>query len=160
MALEKELDKEKLRSMTPEERMRFLRKFEEDRKKQLEETGKLIRETFEELKVPEDDEPPEPEPVLNLESELESQPPREQPEEDSMEYMVDIYGRMKELKEGMQSQGSSYQTLYRMRELNDAIQGRMQYESQNEKMKDIAHAAERMLDEIDTKYERRQDYFW
>ncbi len=159
-----ELDKDKLKRLSPEERIKHLRRLEDERKKDLDEAERLIRESIEELRVSEEEEePPEPEPRRESvfeESELEEQIANEEhrhpeaEEEQNVEYAVNLYSELAEVAHA----DNPYQMISRAREINDRLGELAQYNSQDQRMKKIAEGSRRIMEELFGEYRANLEY--
>jgi len=152
------LDKDELRRLSPEERIKKLREVEDERKKELKEAEKLILESISELQAPEDDEPPD-EPTRPPEEDLESQlqttePPPE--DEQNVEYAINLYDELQEVAEG--AAGNPYQALTRAAEIYDKIMGADSYKGQDSTVKNIAEGSRRLMKEIFGEYKASLEY--
>jgi len=153
-----ELDRDELRKLNPEERIRRLKEMEEERKKELEETDKLMKESFGELEELElqVDEPPEEPPPPEIQSDLENQIMEEEIPEDAenknVEYAINLYG---ELADAAQDDG--YMNMDRAIDIYEKIK-ETAYKSQDTTAKKLAEGSRRLMEEVMGEYRANLEY--
>ncbi len=167
MADSGEIDKDELRKLSPEKRIKRLKELEEKRKKELEETDRLIRESFDELESRElPDEPPEEEPVrriLEERSDLEEQVMAEEPPEgtgrqQNIEYAINLYDELAGMAQETAGPGEGYMKMDRAAEIYDRILETERYQSQDETVKSIAEGSRRLMKELFGDYKANLEY--
>jgi hypothetical protein len=157
-------DPKELKRLSPEERLKRLKALEEERKKELVEADKLIKESIVELEeaVQVRERPPEPQqtgriPEPESESALERQVRKEEPAGDvkqGVQYAINLYGELAEAREA----GQGYDTRMRAVDLYERIKQQEQYMSQDSTVKHIAEGSRRIMRELFGEYRSNQDY--
>lgn len=151
------LDKKELQKLSPEQRIKRLRELEKEKKKELDEADRLIKDSIRELQQPpaEEQEPPRP---LRQESTLETQLENEEiprlPDQPNVEYVVNLYGQLKDIGQAE----NPYESISRAAEINDKIRQSEQYHSQDERIKRIAEGTRRLMEEIFGPYRANMEY--
>ncbi len=162
------IDKDELRKLSPEMRIKRLRELEEKRKKELEETDRLIRESFDELEERQaPDEPPEEEEpapgILEERSELEEQlmsaeMPRAGEAQENIEYAINLYDELAGMAQETSGQGDGYMSMARAAEIYDRIMEAERYQGQSETVKNIAEGSRRLMRELFGDYKADHEY--
>ena len=155
---------QELKRYPPEERIKKLKELEEARKKEEEETQKLMEDTIKEinlekntpLRPPEDEKPStRREPAeFSLEEEVEQTP---QPKvgnipssyQDSIEKVSNLYNQLQEIAQ--EEPFSDYSNIYRAEEIYNEIIHHERYQPQ-EDIKDIAYGSRRLMKELRGEY--------
>jgi len=162
------IDKEELKKLSPEARIKKLKELEDKGKKELEETDKLIRESFEEIERREilDEPPEEEEPARSIfeeESQLEQQVIEEEPTEiqdgqQNIEYAINLYTELTGMAEEMAAANDGYMNMNRAAEIYDKIKETEKYQSQDQTAKNIAEGSRRLMRELFGDYKADLEY--
>jgi hypothetical protein len=153
-----EFDPKKLRALTPEERLKRLRKLEDERKKELKETESLISESISQIEeeARKAEGPPaaaSPRPIEE-ESDLERQvaqtePTRApEPKQRNVEYVINLYGELGRAEDDRERAADIYRRILQ----NERYMG------QDETVKQIAEGSRRMMKELFGEYRANLEY--
>lgn len=164
------VDKDQLKRLSPEERIKRLKELEAEHKKELDEAQELIKASIGELNEPKEREPeewPEEEPSrpsVFEESKLEEQVRSEQIEEQedassqNVEYMANLYGELAEMASESSASDDPYAIRTRATELYEKIKETEQYQSQDQTIKKIAEGSRRLMAELFGEYRANLEY--
>jgi len=162
-----DIEKEELRRLSPEERLKRLKSLEKRRKKELEEADQLIKESFDEIlkkeethEIPEEERALEPPPEeFTLEEQVRSEEPKEiSDEEEGIQYAVDRYNELKNVIEQGATSDDGYINVDRVYELMDSLEGVAGYHANDQRFMEIAQGSKRLIKELMGDYHAKQDY--
>ncbi|MFW6013810.1 MAG: hypothetical protein ACOCZ6_01820 [Nanoarchaeota archaeon] len=154
-----------LKKYPPEERIKKLKELDEARKKEEEETHKLMEDTIKEINTEKDtvQNDSEQEPVdagnktkeLSLEEEIEKTPPPEISNippsyQEAFEKVSGLYTQLREIVQD-EEPSSGYSSLYRAEEIYNEIINHERYQPQ-ENIKDIAYSSRKLMKELRGEY--------
>jgi hypothetical protein len=155
------LDKNELKKLSPEERIKKLRELEENKRKELEETNSLIKQSLDELeeiqqvveeKPPIEDNSAKFQDDQNLEEQIEqsniSTPKIVDDDSTNIEYAINLYDELTDMAINPDQTDNGYANMDRATEIYERIKETEKYQSTDQTVRNIAEGTRRIMKEL------------